>query len=53
MKRIVLRGKVWEVRYLLKQYQRQFFYVTDWIQTMESVYQNAPEKQAFKLIKNK
>lgn len=35
MKKIILQGKVWEIRQLLKQNGKRFYYVADWIQTME------------------
>ena len=40
MRKMILQGKAWEVRHLLKQYQHQFHYVNDWIQTMERLYKN-------------
>ncbi|EOR23425.1 Z-ring formation inhibitor MciZ [Cytobacillus oceanisediminis] len=30
-KGIVLTGKPWEIRYILKKYQTEFTYVKDWI----------------------
>ncbi|MCB5239887.1 MULTISPECIES: Z-ring formation inhibitor MciZ [Niallia] len=30
-KGIVLTGKAWEIRYILKKYQTEFTYVKDWI----------------------
>ncbi|WP_396122030.1 Z-ring formation inhibitor MciZ [Caldibacillus thermoamylovorans] len=36
MKRVVLSGKIWEVRNLLKVYGKRYTYVTEWIDGMES-----------------
>ncbi|HEO8418785.1 Z-ring formation inhibitor MciZ [Niallia sp. FSL W8-0635] len=30
-KGVVLTGKGWEIRYMLKKYQKEFTYVKDWI----------------------
>lgn len=36
MKRVVLSGKIWEVRNLLNVYGKRYTYVTEWIDGMES-----------------
>lgn len=35
MKRVILAGKVWEVRHLLKKYAERFEYVEEWIDFMD------------------
>lgn len=32
MKRVVLTGKIWEIRHLLKMYRKKYTYVAEWVQ---------------------
>lgn len=35
MKRVILQGKVWEVRHLLKMYAKKYTYVYEWINDLD------------------
>ncbi|WP_400242131.1 Z-ring formation inhibitor MciZ [Niallia sp. JL1B1071] len=30
-KGVILTGKAWEIRYMLKKYQKEYTYVRDWV----------------------
>jgi hypothetical protein len=47
MKKVILKGKIWEIRYLLKVYEKQYTYVSEWINGMDSNLgnRNVPKKQ--------
>lgn len=40
MKRVILQGKVWEVRHLLKMYAKKYTYVYEWINDMNLANKN-------------
>lgn len=53
MRKIILNGKAWEVRHLLRQYQQQFAYVADWIDTMEHLYKKCSASPSLILLMRK
>lgn len=41
---IVLTGKAWEIRYMLKKYRKNYIFVKDWVETQNKGSKN--EKQS-------
>lgn len=50
MKRVVLSGKIWEVRHLLKVYGKRYTYVTEWIDGMESTGKSRDSEDTYATI---
>jgi len=50
MKRVVLSGKIWEVRHLLKVYGKRYTYVTEWIDGMEGTGKSRDSEDTYATI---